>query len=133
MDRFLSRPTHAVWSDASGLFWCRSEVLNQGEFCAGLELTKMDLIHEGSNEKDAATGAAEEILRSQGIGKLLPVHAFALVGDGKNQGFAVVLEAGRNLFGGIVVVAMEDGIYSGFADRHGDAEALILIDAGLRG
>ena len=86
--------------DASGFFCCRGQMFDQRQFGSGLELTKVDLIHEGANEEDAAAGAAQEIFRGERIGEVFPVDAFALVGDGKDQGFAVVFEAGRDCFAG---------------------------------
>jgi len=119
--------------DASSLFWRRGEVFDQGELGAGLKLAKVNLIHEGADEKDAAAGTAEQVLRGEGIGEMFPVHAFALVGDGKDEGFAVVFEAGSHLLGRVIVVAVENGVYGCFADGHGDTEAFVLVDAGLRG
>jgi len=67
-------------------FFCRrNNVFDQCQFCSGLELTKVDLIHERSDEEDTAAGAAQKILRSKWIGKILPIDAFALIGDRENQ------------------------------------------------
>jgi hypothetical protein len=108
-------------------------MFDESQFCSGFELTEVDLIHEGADEEDAAAGAAQEIFGSEGIGKVFPVHSFALVGNGEDQGFSVVFEAGGDLFRGVVVVAVKDGIDGGFADGHGDAEALFFVDAGVFG
>jgi hypothetical protein len=108
-------------------------MFDESQFCSGFELTEVDLIHEGADEEDAAAGAAQEIFGSEGIGEVFPVHSFALVGNGEDQRFSVVFEAGGDLFGGIVVVAVKDGIDGGFADGHGDAEAFFFVDAGVFG
>ena len=108
-------------------------MFDECEFGAGLELTKVDLIHERPNEEDAATGAAEEILRSERVREMFPVDAFSLIGDGEDERFAIVLKTGCDLFSRVVVIAMQDGIDGGLADGHGDAEALFFVDTGLRG
>lgn len=108
-------------------------MFDEREFGTGLKLTEVNLIHERANEEDAATGAAEEILRCEWIGKVLPVDSFALIGKSKDQRFAIILEAGRYLLRRIVVVAMKNSVYGCLADGHGDAESLVLVDSGLRG
>ena len=68
MDRFLGDPRLTEFGDALSLFLGRSEVFDEGEFGAGLELAEVDLIHEGADEEDAAASAAKKIFRCQGIG-----------------------------------------------------------------
>ena len=134
MDQFLHPCGRGqAASYASGLFGCRGEVLDEREFSAGLELTKVDLIHEGADEEDAAASAAKKIFGCERIGQVFPIDAFTLVGDRKDKGFAVVLKAGCDLLGRVVVVAMKDGIDGCFADGHRNAEALVFVDARLRG
>ena len=60
-------------------------MLDQSQFGSGVQLTKVDLIHERTDEEDAAAGAAQEILRGQGIGKRRRIDALALVRDGEDQ------------------------------------------------
>ena len=50
-----------------------------------------------------------------------------------HQRFAGVFKAGGDLLGGVVFVAVEDGVDGGLAHGHGDVEALVLIQAGLGG
>ena len=128
MDRFLGDPRLTEFGDALSLFLGRSEVFDEGEFGAGLELAEVDLIHEGADEEDAAAGAAEKVLGGKRIGKVFPVNALSLIRNGEDEGFAVVLEACCHLFGGVIVITVKDGINGGFADSHGDAEALIFVN-----
>jgi len=109
--------------------WC--QMLDQRQLSSGLKLPKVDLIHKRPDEKDAAAGAAQEILWCERIRKSFGIHPFSLVGDGEDQGSSVVFEAGRNLFCRIVVVAMQHRIDGCFANGHGDTKALILVEAGL--
>lgn len=108
-------------------------MLDQSQFCSGFELTEVDLIHEGADEEDAAASAAQEIFRSERIGEVFPVHSLALVGDGEDERFSVVFEAGGDLFGGVVVVAVKDGIDGGLAHGHGDAETFFFVNASVFG
>jgi len=109
---------------------CWGEMLYQRQFRTRMQLSKVYLIQEGSDEEDAASGAAEEIFGGEGVGNLFWIEAFAFVGDGDDEGFAVVLEAGADLLGGIVAVAVEDGVDGCFADGHGYAKAFVLVEAG---
>ncbi len=53
----------------------------------------------------------------------------ALVGDGEYQVLAGVFKAHRNLPGGVVLVAVKDGVYSRLAHRHGHMESFFLVQA----
>jgi len=108
-------------------------MFDQSQFCSRFELTEVDLIHEGADEEDAAASAAQEIFRSERVGEVFPVHALALVGDGEDERFSVVFEAGGDLFGGVVVVAVKDGIDGGLAHGHGDAETFFFVNASVFG
>src|SRR4029079_16522226 len=122
VDRFLLRST--TWSERGclRLFLRRGQVLDEGEFSARLESAEVHLIHERADEEDTAAGAAQEIFGGEGIWEVLPIDTFALVGDGEDEGFPVIFEAGRYLFGGVVIVSMQNGVDGGLANRHGDAE-----------
>lgn len=108
-------------------------MLDEGQFGSGMELTKVYLIHEGADEEDATAGAAEEIFRGEWVGQGFGVEAFALVGDGDDERRAVVLKAGGDVLGGVVVVAVEDGVNGGLAHGHGEAESLVFVEARLGG
>ena len=85
-------------------------MFDQRQLGSRMQLTKVYLIHEGADEEDAPPRAAQEVLRGQGVWKRLQIEALALVGKGKDQLFAGVLETGRDLLGGVVLVAVQDGV-----------------------
>src|SRR5271154_3928740 len=47
----------------------RPQMLDKCQLSSGMQLLEVYLIHERSNEEDAAAGAAQKILRSQGGGQ----------------------------------------------------------------
>ena len=108
-------------------------MFDQGHLRAGVQFSKVYLIHEGADEEDAAAGAAHEVFGRQRIGQGVGVEAFALIADLDDEGFAVVLKARGDLFGRVVVVAVQDGIHGRLPHRHGQAESLVFVDAGLLG
>lgn len=108
-------------------------MFDQGEFGSRLELAEVDLIHEGANEEDAAASAAHEVFGSERVGQMFPINALSLVSDGENEGFAVVFKTGCDLFGGVVIVAVQYCVYGGLSNGHGNAEALFFVEAGLTG
>ncbi len=95
----------------------------------GMELTKVYLIHEGTDKEDAAAGAAQTIFRRQRIGNLIRIETRTLVRDGKDQRLPGVFKAHRDLPGGIVLVAVEDCIHRSLAHGHGDVEPLVFVQA----
>jgi hypothetical protein len=56
-------------------------VLDKGELSTGVEHTKLYLIHERADEKDTAAGAAQKIVRREGVGECSRVETRTLVGD----------------------------------------------------
>jgi len=54
-------------------------MLYKRNFSTGVQLTKVYLIHEGSDKKDAAASAAKQIFRCQRIGNLLRIKALPLI------------------------------------------------------
>ena len=108
-------------------------MLHKGELGTRMQLSKVYLIQEGTDEKDASAGAAEEIFWSEGVGKRVWVESFALVGDFDDEGFSVVFEGDGDLFVGVVCVSVQDCVDGGFTGCHDDAEAFILIEAGIEG
>ncbi len=108
-------------------------MFDERQLGSGMELTKVYLIHERTDQEDPPPGAAQKIFRCQWIGKRVRVKPLALVGNDKNKRRACVFKARYDLFGGVVIVAVEHGIYSSFAYRHGHTKALVLVQAGLLG
>jgi len=98
-----------------------------------MQLTKVYLIHERADKEDATAGAAQKILRSQGVGQRVRVKPLALVGDHKDQIAPVVLKADGDLAGWIVFVAVQHGVDDRLADGHGDVEAGIFVKPGVCG
>src|ERR1017187_3973749 len=115
------------------LFRCRRQVFDKGQFGAGMQLSKVYLIHEGADKEDAAPSAAQKVFRGQRVGKGVRIEALALVSNGDDECGAGVLKGGGDFFGGVVLVAMEHGIDGGFAGGHGYMEALVLVQTGLTG
>src|ERR1035437_111273 len=109
----------------------RSQMLDQRQLGSGMQLSEVYLIHEGSDQEDAAPRAAKQVLRGQRVGKRLRVQSFALVSDGNHQRRAGVFKAGGDLFGGGGFVAVQNGVYRGLARPHRHMEAFVLVQAGL--
>src|SRR6185437_13574505 len=98
-----------------------------------MQLSKVYLVHERANEEDSAPGAAEKVFGRQGVGKRVGVEALALVGDSEDKGRAGIFKAEGDLLGGVVLITVEHGVNGRFPHRHGDVEALVIVEAGLFG
>ena len=68
------------------------KVLDKGELSAGVEHTKLYLIHEGTDEKDTAAGAAQQVVGGKWVGKGGRVETGALVGDADDERFGCRLK-----------------------------------------
>src|ERR1039458_886071 len=100
-----------------------------------IQLAKAYLIHKRTDDENSAAGAAQNILRGQGIWKRIGVktctEALALVGDAKDEVHAGVLKADGDALGRVVLIAVQYSIDRGLMHRHLDMEALILVQAGV--
>src|ERR1035437_1293979 len=67
----------------------RRSVFDECEFSARMQLAKVYLIHEGSDEEDAPAGAAEDVFRGEGVGDVAGVEARTLVYDADDQGVGI--------------------------------------------
>jgi hypothetical protein len=67
-------------------------MLDQRQLGAGMQLSKVYLIHERTDKEDPATCAAKEILSREGVRQTLGIESVPLVGNGKNEIVASVLE-----------------------------------------
>ncbi len=108
-------------------------MFDQREFGAGMQLAKVYLIHEGADEEDAAAGAAQDVLGRERVGDGCGVESGALVCDADDEGVGVGLEGGGDVLGGVVGVAVQDGVDGGLADGHGDVGDGVLVEAGACG
>ncbi len=93
----------------------------------------MYLIHEGSYQKDAATGAAEDVFWREGVGQGVRVEPRALIGDSDYKVVGGRLKCGRDVLVGVVRVAVKDGVDGCLTDGHGDMGDGVLIEACARG
>src|SRR5580698_2442211 len=59
----------------------RCSVLYEGKFSAWMQLAKVYLIHEGSDQEDAPAGAAQDVFGGEGIGQVVGIESGTLVGD----------------------------------------------------
>src|SRR4051812_23336907 len=107
------------------------KVLDKGELSTGVEHTKLYLIHEGADEKDTATGAAQQIVRGEWVGKGGWIEAGALVGDADDQRSRCRFEGCGDALVRTVGVAVKHGVDGCFAGCHGDTEDLVIIKSGL--
>ena len=57
------------------------QMLDQRQLGSWMQLSKVYLIHEGTDEEDAAAATAQQVFRRQGVRKRLRVEAPALVGN----------------------------------------------------
>src|ERR1700739_3187692 len=97
-------------------------MFDEGQLCSWMQLLEVYLIHEGANEKDAATGASQKVFRSQGIGKCAGIKALTLICDANDERVAGIFERCSDALVRIIGIAMEYGIDSGFANGHCDLE-----------
>src|SRR5271170_5180847 len=97
----------------------RSQMLDQGEFGAGIEQLEVYLIHKRADEEDSATRTAEKVFRGERVGKRRRIETDALIGDADDQVGAGILERCGDMFFGVVGVAVEDGVDRRFPYRHG--------------
>src|SRR5450631_3877524 len=108
-------------------------MLYQRQFGPGMQLTKVYLIHEGTDKENTAAGSAQQVLLCERIGHLLGNESPALICNGKNQSLAGVLEAHRDLPGRIVFVAVENGVDGRLPNRHGHVKSFVFVQASLSG
>src|ERR1035441_3316411 len=113
---FLRLPKRPV-RGASWIFASRRQNFDQRQLGSGMQLSKVYLIHEGSDEEDAAPRAAQQVFWSQRIGNGIQVKPLALIGDGHHQRRAGVLKAGEDQLGGGVFIAVENGVHGSLARR----------------
>src|SRR6266702_1167157 len=110
----------------------RRSVFDECEFSARMQLAKVYLIHEGSDEEDAPAGAAEDVFRGEWVGETVGIETVALVSNPHDHGIGSGLERDGDLFCGAIGVAMQDGIDGGLADRHGDVGHGVFIESRTR-
>ncbi len=108
-------------------------MFNKCELRSRMQLPEVYFIHERSNEKDAASGSAEQIFRGEGIGQHGGVQPDALIGDSDDEIRAGVFKSCCDAFTRVIGVAMQDRIHGSFSHGHANAKSLILIDARLAG
>lgn len=108
-------------------------MFDERKFGSGLQLSKMNLIHERTDEEDAPAGAAKEVFRRERIRQRIRIESVPLVRDGKDQVTAGVFEGDVDMPGRIVFVAVKHGIDGGLTHRHSDVKALVLVHASLSG
>jgi len=98
----------------------RCAMFDEGEFSPRMQLAKVYLIHEGSDEKDAAAGAAQEVLRGEWVGQRGGVEAGALVADANGERVGAGLEGCGDVLGRAVGVTVEDCVDGGLSRGHDD-------------
>ena len=108
-------------------------MFDEGEFCPRMQLAKVYLIHEGADEKDASSGAAQEVLRGERVGEAGGIEARALVTDAYGEVVGAGLEGGGDSLVGVVGVSVEDGIDGCLADRHDYVGHGVWIEACTQG
>jgi hypothetical protein len=126
-------PSGFICADSFGFLGSRRQMLDQRQLSSRVQLSKVYLIHEGADEKDATAGAAEKIFRRERIGQMVGIEAVALVGDGKDKVSSGVFESHVDHPRRIVLVAVQNGVYRSLAHRHHHVEALVFIQAGFGG
>ena len=98
-----------------------------------MQLSKVYLIHERPHQKDSPSRPPQQVLRRQRIGQRLRIQSRSLVGDGKHQLRARILQAHPDVLGGIVFIPVQHGVHRSLPHRHRDVEALVLVHTGLFG
>src|ERR1019366_6162590 len=93
-------------------FLSRRQTLHKRQLGSRMQLTKVYLIHERADEEDSTPCAAQQILWGQRIGQGCGINALAFVGNNEDQSRAGVFKADVDLFGRVVIVAMEYGVHS---------------------
>src|ERR1700712_571813 len=107
------------------------KVLDKGELSTGVEHTKLYLIHEGTDEKDTAAGAAQQVVGSEWVGKGGWVEPGALVGDADDERFGCRFKGCGDALARTVGVAVKYSIACCSGGCHRDAEDLVIIKSGL--
>ncbi len=108
-------------------------MFDQGEFSARVSLAKVYLIHERTDEEDAAAGATHDVFGGKGIRDGLRIEAGSLVYDLHEQIIACCFERDGDVLAGIVGVAVKNGVDDCLADCHGDVAARIFVEANALG
>src|SRR5271165_7071397 len=111
----------------------RPQMLDKCQLGSGMQLLEVYLIHERSNEEDAAAGAAQKILGSQGVGQRFRIKPLSLVGDTNDKGFAGIFKRRRNTLLGIIRVAVEHRVDGRLPNCHRNLENFVFVYARLLG
>src|ERR1700722_11769503 len=102
-------------------------MLDQCEFGAWVQLSKVYLIHEGSNQKDASTRAPKNVFRRQRVGNRIRVKSRSLIRYSDNKRVGRRFKRRSYMFVLIVRISVQYGIYRSFAHRHGDVRNGVFI------
>ena len=81
-------------------------MFDEGKFCSRMQLAKVYLIHESSDEKDASAGAAQEVFRRERVGEGVGIEARTLVAYAHGKAVGAGLEGHGDVFGWVVGISM---------------------------
>lgn len=95
-----------------------------------MQLAKVYLIHERSNEEDTTTGAAEYVFRRERVWNGVRVKTWSLVGDANGKRIGGSFERRFDCLVGVVRVAVKNGVDGCFADGHRDVADGVFVEAG---
>ena len=94
---------------------------------------EVDLVHEVSDEEDAAAARFEQVLGVQRIGQRFGIESRPLIADADEQARRRParrgLEIDEDMLAGVVAVAVLDGVDHRFANRHADPVERVLVEA----
>ena len=108
-------------------------MFDQRNLCSRTQLAKVYLIHVRAHKENASPGRPKEVFLGERVGNFVRIEPGALVRDTNSKLGIAQLEAYRNVFGGVLLVAMEHGVYRSLTGDHGNIGRRILVKAGFAG
>ena len=108
-------------------------MFDQSQFRTWAELPKVYLIHEGSDQKDAAAGSTQDILRQQRVRNRLRIEPRTFIRDPHHQRIRRRLKQHRHALAWIVPIPMQNRVDRRLAHGHPDMRHRVLVKACLRG
>ncbi len=98
-----------------------------------MQLAKVYLIHERSNEEDTTTRPSKNVFRCERVWDCLWIETRTLVCDFDGESVSSGFEGRLNCFIYVVGVPVKDGVNGGLADGHGDVSHCVFVETGANG
>src|SRR5689334_6680180 len=106
----------------------RHQIFHQSYFGpARIQMPHLELIHKRTNEENAPSRSAHDILRRQRVGEGFEIETLALVGYPHREPLRVVTDRKSDLLMRVIPVSMDHRVDHGLTYRHPDPHQIVLV------